>query len=204
MDYSTGLLKARDQKAQILFVWMDHPEIAILVKQWKDLKIPVLPIAGISSAVEQPGGWASTDGAVAYWIASPANAGNAPSNATPLTMKFYEAYKKRWLVEPEGYGTSTSYTAVYVLADAIKRAGSLESDRLVAALEKTDMTSVYGKIAFDPKSHQVTPSYNPKEGAVGTWFQWQEGKRVVIWPTTIAMGKIRIPPVVIPPKGEAK
>jgi branched-chain amino acid transport system substrate-binding protein len=204
LDYSTGLLKARDQKAQILFVWMDHPEIAILVKQWKELKIPVLPIAGISSAVEHPGGWASTDGAVAYWFASPANAGNAPSNATPLTMKFYEAYKKRWLVEPEGYGTSSSYTAVYVLADAIKRAGSLDSDRLVAALEKTDMAAVYGKIAFDPKTHQVIPSYNPKEGAVGTWFQWQEGKRVVIWPSTIAMGKIRIPPLLTPAKGEAK
>lgn len=204
LDYSTGLLKARDQKAQILFVWMDHPEIAILVKQWKDLKIPTLPVAGISSAVEQPGGWAATDGAVAYWISSPANAGNAPSNATPLTMKFYEAYKKRWLVEPEGYGTSSSYTAVYVLADAIRRAGTLDPDKLVAALEKTDMVSVYGKIAFDPKSHQVVPSYNPKEGAVGTWFQWQDAKRVVVWPSTISMGKIRIPPGVTPAKGEAK
>ena len=204
LDYSTGLLKARDQKAQILFVWMDHPEIAVLVKQWKELKVPALPIAGISSAVEQPGGWANTDGAVAYWVASPANAGNAPSNATPLTMKFYEAYKKRWLVEPEGYGTSSSYTAIHVLADAIRRAGSLDSDRLVAALEKTDFVGVYGKIAFDPKSHQVIASYNPKEGAVGTWFQWQEAKRVVIWPSTIAMGKIRIPPGVGASKGEGK
>jgi branched-chain amino acid transport system substrate-binding protein len=204
LDYSTGLLKARDQKAQILFVWMDHPEIAILVKQWKDLKIPTLPVAGISSAVEQPGGWASTDGAVAYWVASPANAGNAPSNATPLTMKFYEAYRKRWLVEPEGYGTSSSYTAVYVLADAIRRAGSLDVDRVVAALEKTAMTGVYGKISFDPKSHQVIPSDDPKQGAVGTWFQWQDGKRAVIWPSTIAAGKIRIPPGVAAPKGGAK
>jgi branched-chain amino acid transport system substrate-binding protein len=204
LDYSTGLLKARDQKAQVLFVWMDHPEIAILVKQWRDLKIPVLPIAGISSAVEQPGGWANTDGAVAYWVASPANAGNAPSNATPLTAKFYQAYSKRWLVEPEGYGTSTSYTAVYALADAITRAGSLDSDRLVAALEKTDMVSVYGKIAFDPKTHQVIPSYDPKQGAVGTWFQWQDGKRVVIFPNAIAVGKIRIPPVLTQAKGEAK
>lgn len=204
LDYSTGLLKARDQKAQVLFVWMDHPEIAILVKQWRDLKIPVLPIAGISSAVEQPGGWANTDGAVAYWVASPANAGNAPSNATPLTAKFYQAYTKRWLVEPEGYGTSTSYTAVYALADAIARAGSLDSDRLVAALEKTDMVSVYGKIAFDPKTHQVIPSYDPKQGAVGTWFQWQDGKRVVVFPNTIAVGKIRIPPVLAQGKGETK
>lgn len=193
-DYSTGLLKAKDQASQILFVWMDHPEIAILVKQWNDLKIPALPIAGISSSVEQPGAWKSTQGAVAYWVASPANAGNAPSQATPLTMKFYQAYTQRWSVEPEGYGTSSSYVGVYILADAIERAGSLDSDRLAAALEKTDSMSVYGRIRFDPKSHQVIPSYNPKEGAVGTWFQWQEGKRVVVWPPAISMGKVRIPP----------
>jgi hypothetical protein len=29
------------------------------------------------------------------------------------------------------------------------------------------MVSVYGKIAFDPKTHQVIPSYDPKQGAVG-------------------------------------
>jgi branched-chain amino acid transport system substrate-binding protein len=202
LDYSTGLLKARDQKAQILFVWMDHPEIAILVKQWFDLKIPVLPVAGISSAVEQPGAWASTGGAVAYWVACPANAGNAPSNATPLTMKFYKAYTDRWLVEPEGYGTSSSYMGVYVLADAIKRAGSLDADRLVAALEKTDMTGVYGRIRLDPKSHQIIPSYDPKEGAVSTWFQWQDRKRVVVFPSSIAAGKVQVPPWLAPAKGK--
>lgn len=200
LDYSTGLLKAKEQGAQILFVWMDHPETAILVKQWRDLKIPVLPIAGISSSVEQPGAWASTSGAVAYWLASPANAGNAPSNATPETMKFYRAYKKRWLVEPEGYGTSTSYVGVHVLADAIERAGTLDPGALITALEKTDKISVYGRIRFDPKSHQVIASNDPKKGAVGTWFQWQDGKRIVVWPSTIAMGNIKIPPWLTSPK----
>jgi len=66
------------------------------------------------------------------------------------------------------------------------------------------MTGVYGKISFDPKSHQVIPSDDPKQGAVGTWFQWQDGKRVVVWPNTIAMGKIRIPTGMTAPKGGAK
>ena len=194
LDYSTGLLKAKEQRAQILFVWMDHPETAILVKQWHDLKIPVLPVAGISSVVEEPRAWASTEGAVAYWIAAPANAGNAPSNATDQTMKFYRAYTDRWLVEPEGYGTSSSYVAVHVLAAAIERADTLDPETLIAALEQTDMISVYGRIRFDPKSHQVIASDDPEEGAVGTWFQWQDGKRIVVWPATIAIGEIQIPP----------
>ena len=109
-------------------------------------------------------------------------------------MKFYNAYKKRWGVEPEGYGTSTSYMAVYVLRDAIEKAGSLDSDAVVAALEKTDVMGVYGRIRFDPKSHQVIPSLDPKEGAVGSIFQWQAGKRVVVFPKSLAMGEIQLPP----------
>ena len=79
-------------------------------------------------------------------------------------------------------------------ARAIERADTLETDSLIAALEKTDMTSVYGRIRFDPKSHQVIASDDPREGAVGTWFQWQDGKRIVVWPSTIAVGEIQIPP----------
>jgi branched-chain amino acid transport system substrate-binding protein len=110
-------------------------------------------------------------------------------------MKFYRAYTKKWGIEPEGYGTSTSYMGPYILKDAIERAGTLDSDAVIAALEKTDMKdTVYGRIRFDPKSHQVVPSTDPKEGAVGTIFQWQAGKRVVVFPESIAMGEIQLPP----------
>jgi branched-chain amino acid transport system substrate-binding protein len=109
-------------------------------------------------------------------------------------MKFYDAYTKRWGVEPEGLGTSSSYMAVYVLKDAIQRAGSLDSNKVVEALEKTDMMGVYGRVRFDPKSHQIIPSTDPKEGAVGSILQWQDGKRVVVYPKSIAMGEILLPP----------
>jgi branched-chain amino acid transport system substrate-binding protein len=109
-------------------------------------------------------------------------------------MKFFDAYTKRWKVEPEGLGSSSSYMAVYVLKDAIERAKSLDSDMIVAELEKTDLMGVYGRLRFDPKSHQVIPSSDPKEGAVGSILQWQAGKRVVVYPKSIAMGEILLPP----------
>ena len=84
--------------------------------------------------------------------------------------------------------------AVYVLKDAIERAGSLDSDAVVAALEKTELMGVYGRIKFNPKNHQVIPSTNPKEGVVGTIFQWQAGKRIVVFPPKIAMGEVKLPP----------
>lgn len=193
-DFSMGLLKARREKAQVIIIWMDMPETSILLKQWYDMKIPALPFGSIIAAAEQPGFWKATDGKGEYCLANVVNAGNAPSNATPWTMKFVNAYKKRWNIEPEGYGTSTSYMAPYVLKDAIERAGSLDAEAVIAALESTDMMGVYGRIRFDPKSHQVIPSVDPEEGAVGTIFQWQAEKRVVVFPNKIAMGEIKLPP----------
>ena len=193
-DFSMGLIKAKKQKAQIILIWMDMPETSILLKQWYDMRIPALPFGSIIAAAEQPGFWKATEGKGEYCLANVVNAGNAPSNATPWTMRFYEAYKKRWNIEPEGYGTSASYMTPYVLKDAIERAGSLRPDAVIEALEKTDMMGVYGRIRFDPKSHQVIPSVDPEEGAVGTIFQWQAGKRVVVFPKKIAMGEIKLPP----------
>jgi branched-chain amino acid transport system substrate-binding protein len=193
-DFSMGLLKAKKEGAQIILIWMDMPESAILLKQWYDLKVPALPFGSILAPAEQPGFWKASEGKGEFTLANVVNAGNAPSKATPWTMKFYDAYTKRWKVEPEGYGTSSSYMAVYTLKDAIERAGSVESDAVIAALEKTDLMGVYGRIQFDPKTHQIIPSLDPKEGAVGTVFQWQKGKRVVVFPEKIAAGKIQLPP----------
>ncbi len=192
-DFAPGLLKSKRQRAQILFIWMDMPETAILLKQWKNFRLKSLPL-GFMSAGEQPGFWEASKGNCEYTVVDLVNGGNAPANITPWTMKFVEAYKKRWGLEPEGYGTSSSYMAVYVLKDAIERAGTLDPDAVVKALEETDMMGVYGRIRFDPKSHQVIPSTDPNEGAIGCVIQWQAGKRVVVWPEAGATGKLMLPP----------
>lgn len=193
-DFSMALLKAKSTNSQIINIWMDMPESAILLKQWYDLKIPALPFGSTLAAAEQPGFWKATDGKGQFTLCNVVNAGNAPSDATEWTMKFYNAYAEKWGVEPEGLGSSSSYMSVYVLKDAIERAGSLGPDKVVTALEATDMMGVYGRLRFDPKTHQVIPAKDPKEGAVGSILQWQEGKRVVVYPKSIAKGEILLPP----------
>lgn len=193
-DFSMGLMSAKKTQAQVLIIWMDMPETSVLLKQWYDMKVPALPFGSIIAAAEQPGFWKATEGKGEFCLANVVNAGNAPSEATPWTMKFYNAYTKRWNIEPEGYGSSSSYMAPYLLKDAIERAGTLDPEAVVAALEKTALQGVYGLIKFDPKSHQVIPSLDPAQGVVGTIFQWQAGKRVVVFPQKIAKGQIQLPP----------
>lgn len=192
-DFSAALLQAKDAKAQILFIMGDMPELSILINQWNDLKIPALPFGNYLGPAMEPKFWTVTKGKAAYTVVNVVNAGNAPSNATPMTMKFYKAYQKKYGNEPEGYGTVSGYMAPYILKDAIERAGSLDPDRVVAALEKTDMVGAYGRVKFNQKSHQIIPDLDPDKGAVGTIFQWQDGKRVVVYPSKIAMGQIKFP-----------
>ena len=192
-EFAPGLLASDRAGAQMIFIWMDMPETANLLKQWKGLKSKSLPI-GFMSAAEQPGFWDESDGSAEYTVVDLINGGNAPGEITEWTPRFVEAYEKRWGLEPEGYGTSSSYMAVYAFKDAIERAGTLDADAVVAALESMDLMGVYGRMRFDPKSHQIIPSDDPNEGAVGSVFQWQDGKRVVVWPACAAQGQLRLPP----------
>ena len=193
-DFSTSLLKAKEGQAQVLLLWMDMPESSILLKQWYDLQVPALPFGSILSAAEQPGFWDATEGKGEYTIANLVNAGNAYTELTDWAKKFYEAYEKRWDIPPEAYGTSSSYMGPYVLKDAIERAGTLDPDAVIKALEETDLMGVYGRIRFDPQSHQVIPGDDPAEGAVGSLIQWQAGERVVIYPASAAVGELKLPP----------
>lgn len=192
-DYSVGLSDAGKNGAQILFLWMDMPESTILLKQWADMKLKCIPV-GFVNAAEQPGFMKASGGKGEYLIVNLVNGGNAPAKITPWTMKFVEAYKKKWGLEPEGYGTSSSYMAVYQLKDAIEKAGSTDSDKVITALENQDLMGVYGRMRFDKKSHQIIPALDPKEGAVTGIIQWQKGKRVQIFPPKVADAKVVLPP----------
>jgi branched-chain amino acid transport system substrate-binding protein len=192
-DFSVGLSKAKDGKAQYLIPWFDMPEVSILMKQWYDMKVPALPIGYIHALKDEPT-WKATDGKVAYSVVLYAKAGSVATRAIPLTEKFVPAHKKKYGVEPRSEWASTSYMVAYILKGAIERAKSLEPDLIIPALEKTDLMGTYGRIKFDPKNHQIIENGDPKETAVDMWAQWMDGKRVTVFPDKIATKGLELPP----------
>jgi branched-chain amino acid transport system substrate-binding protein len=193
-DFSLALSKAKREKAQFIWLWADMPETTILINQWYDLKVPAL-IFGYFRPANDPDFWETTKGKCAYLVNTALGASNVPTKVTPWAERFASAYKKRWRTEATGYSTAPPYMSVYVLKDAIERAGTLETDAVIAALEKTDIKgSPYGRIRFDPKCHDIIRKLDPEEGALGCWFQWQDGKRVAVFPPKVAIGTIKLPP----------
>ena len=193
-DFSMGLLSAKKKGANILFLWFDMPELTIFAKQYYDFKIPALPV-GYMGPAEHLEWWSSTEKKGEYFIVDLLNAGNAPSKATPWTKKFVNAFKKEYGHEPDAYGISTSYMGVYLLKDAIERAGTLDSESVRKALKETDTLGVYGRMKFTENNEVIfAPDFDPDKGAVGTVVQWQKGNRITVFPEPIKVGDMVLPP----------
>jgi branched-chain amino acid transport system substrate-binding protein len=156
----------------------------------KNQQVPI-PMFGISSQATNSTFWKDTNGAtegVLYQAVS------GPGVAvTAKTLPFVEAFQKKYGNFPS-YAGYTSYDDVYMIADAVKRAGSTDSDKLVAAMEKTDYTGTIGRVAFKPKGDSHPHALKTGEGYItGLMLQWQNGKQVNVWPKNLANGKMTFP-----------
>lgn len=196
-DFSPSLMKVRAQKAQVLVPIFDMPQSGILLKQARAMQIPAL-LAGFISPVSPENAWRVFEGEVEGMINMVYEVGPIAVKAVPKSVEFNENYGKRWgekaRTDLSGHGPGPSYDAVYIMANAIERAQSVEPDAMVKALEQTDMQGVVGRVRFG-KDHQVVYGTDPKETAIGCGFQWvKPGKRTVVYPEAVAEGKIQLPP----------
>lgn len=191
-DFTPYLKRCEKSGAQILFLWNYTPNTSHLFEQWRTMKIPALPV-GFVEAAEDPDFWKNTGGKCVYSVVNLSEAGVTLSDVTPLSRRFYEAYKKRWGREPRGTAAAASYEGLYLLKDAAERAGSLNPDQLIPVLEKSDLPVVRGRLRFD-KYHQSVPGYDPETSVLGNWAQWQDGRRITIWPPAGKTGSVKTPP----------
>jgi branched-chain amino acid transport system substrate-binding protein len=75
--------------------------------------------------------------------------------STPEHQSFRSAYEKRWNDYPRA-GSVVGYSAMYAVADAIRKARSTKTDDLIRALEGMRMTTPYGPIIWRALDHQST------------------------------------------------
>ncbi len=192
-DFSSSLTKAKAGNAQVVVPIFDMPESGVLVKQARSMKVPAL-FAGFISPAAPGNAWSTFNGEIEGLVNFIFEAGPIPLK-TPRSIQFNDAYAKAYgedaRLKMSGHGPGPSYDAVYVLVQAIQRAGSLDADAIVAQLEKTDMEGAIGKITFN-KNHQVVYGEDPKQAAASLAFQWRAGKRVVVYPESAAESAIEV------------
>jgi len=106
---------------------------------------------------------------------------------TELATYFRKAYVKEYGKQPTDYKSRSIFDGILIAADAINRAGSTNADKIVDALEKTELLVTRGIVKFGTKKggteyHQWMPPM--------LVIQWQDKKQVVIYPPDGATGKL--------------
>jgi len=109
----------------------------------------------------------------------------------PGAKEFTEAHHKEFPGADFSYHTAGGYAGCQILVEAVKRAGSLDGEKIRAEILKMDFDSVYGGFKVEEDGFQVSHKM--------VMFQWQDGKKVIVWPENLAEGKPRFP---TPPWGK--
>ncbi|KST61091.1 ABC transporter substrate-binding protein [Methylobacterium sp. GXS13] len=193
-DFTPIYNKIEAAKPDLIVTGIAHVGVQPTV-QWQNQQVPIA-MTGISGQATSSAFWANTNGGTQGVLF---DAIAVPGVAmTEKTNAFTDAYIKRFGGAPS-YAGYMAYDAMHYAADAVKRAGSTDADKLVDALEKTDWLGTVGRIQFYGKDETFTHSIKYGQGFVtGLLAQWQAGKQVAIWPAAVANGTLILPPAVKP------
>jgi branched-chain amino acid transport system substrate-binding protein len=103
----------------------------------------------------------------------------------PGAREFVESYRNEFPGADSSYHAAAGYGGCEVLAEAIRRVGSLDRGKLREAILAIDRNTVFGRFKVDRDGRQV--------GHRMLTIQWQDGKKVIVWPEELAPDKPRFP-----------
>jgi branched-chain amino acid transport system substrate-binding protein len=186
-DFTPIFTKIINSEADFIYEISAHVDGAIYIKQWYDLKGPM--IGGVSGTGASDRYWKDCGGK-AEGETLLAYVGPFPVAITPKTIPFHDRYVAKFK-ETGGYVSGYTYDAFYIYKAAVEKAKTTDSDALVPILEKTDYVGVAGRWVF-------TDLHNGKYG-LGyrqlVMVQWRkDGSRDVVWPENLATGEFLLPP----------
>ena len=75
--------------------------------------------------------------------------------ASPEHKRFLDAYRKRWNDYPR-LGSVVGYSAMQTVAAALRKAGSTDAEKVVAAMKGLPVDTPFGKVTFRALDHQST------------------------------------------------
>jgi len=113
---------------------------------------------------------------------------------TPEHKQFRDAYQKRWKDYPR-QGSVVGYAAVYTVANAIRKAKSAQTEKLVEALKGLEMQTPFGRILWRPIDHQSTMGAYvgqlAKKGGKGVMVNWRYADGAKYHPADQEIRKLR-------------
>jgi branched-chain amino acid transport system substrate-binding protein len=102
----------------------------------------------------------------------------------PGAKEFAAAFKKKFKRDP-AYHAAAGYAGCQIYAEGVRRAKTLEADKVRTELLGLKMRTAFGDYAVDQDGFQTAHKM--------VTLQWQDGKILIVWPDELSNGKARYP-----------
>jgi branched-chain amino acid transport system substrate-binding protein len=107
-----------------------------------------------------------------------------PDLPNPGIPEFVAAYREQFGQEPS-FHAAGAYGSCQLFMEAARRAGTLDADAMRDVLLALETQTVFGSFAVDERGYQTANR--------GLFIQWQDGRKVIVWPAELATARPRLP-----------
>ncbi len=148
VDFRAQLTEIRDKKANVLVLPNMGKEMALIMKQARELGMNEIVFVGGDGYGEFMWEIAGKAMEGSYWI-------NHVAPEDPAMQPFFKAYKEKWSDDCKEFVNGVlGYDSIYLVADAMARAGKADPKAIAEALAVTkDLKLHHATITMDPKTH---------------------------------------------------
>jgi branched-chain amino acid transport system substrate-binding protein len=176
-DFRPILLRVKEKEPDMIYLISHFTEAALLLQQIRELDLNPRFILGHAAGFTRHEFQQYAEDASEYIYTEAIWAPSAPyEGAKDYYEKFVATYNS-----PPDYHGAQAYAAMYVIADALKRAKSLEPKDVRDALSKTQLMTVFGPVRF------ISYGRKRQQNSIPTLlFQWLNGQLETVWPRKVA------------------
>ncbi|HEY5576797.1 MAG TPA: ABC transporter substrate-binding protein [Deferrimonas sp.] len=184
IDFKPILTKVKAANPDMIYMVSYVMDASLLMRQSKELRINPKMFVGGGAGFTHP-----------EFAKSAGDAANGVFSATlwietlpfPGAKAYFDNFKKKYGSETEYHGAE-AYAAMYVVADALKRAKSITPKDVRDALTTTDMKTAFGPVKF------ISYGKKTQQNKLDTYMvQWQKGELEAVWPKSAATKKYIYP-----------
>ena len=185
-DYTSLLLKAKALNPDVLCLFGYYPDGLAISKQAKEMDVNPRHLNVMLGASYDEYGSKKGVGLDSNYVSG--YTGWEPFMKTPgnkaFVKRYFDEYKDdRFMDAHVTYG----YIVGQVMEKAVKKVGSFDRDKIRDAIAAMKFDSMM------PGQFRVDPKTGMQVGHQWAAFQWQNGKKVIVWPKSAATGKFIYP-----------
>jgi branched-chain amino acid transport system substrate-binding protein len=184
VDFKPILSKVKAAKPDVIYMVSYVMDAALLMRQIKELRIDANLYAGGAAGFAIPEFIQNAKEASELVVTATLW---SPQIAYPKSREFAEKYKKLYADYPSYHGAE-AYSALYIMADVLTRAKTMEPNDIRDAMKTTDMMTAFGPIKFEDKEGYTNQNFMDT-----LVMQVIKGKHETIWPIKYASAKYVYP-----------